>query len=81
MADDSYRFPDGRSLFMRVDLLNDDQRRRVGTHLPFVPALKGGLGPECALKGAYGAEPGLQPTDHTGGRSLCYDVHLITTCA
>jgi len=34
---------------MRVDLLNDDQRRRVGTHLPFVPALKGGLGPECAL--------------------------------
>jgi len=29
-----------------------------------VPALKGGLGPECALKGAHRAEPGLQPTDH-----------------
>src|SRR6266852_7732533 len=29
----------------------------------FVPALKGGLGLDCALKGAPCAEPGLQPTD------------------
>ncbi len=54
---------------MRVDLLNDNQRRRVGTHLPFVPALKGGLGLACALKGAPCAEPGLQPTDRND-RSL-----------
>src|SRR5919108_1031985 len=32
-ADDSYRFPHGRSLFMGVNLLNDNQRRRLGTHL------------------------------------------------
>src|ERR1051325_9375454 len=33
VADASYRFPYGRSLFMGVNLLNDDQRRRIGTHL------------------------------------------------
>jgi hypothetical protein len=32
-ADDSYPNPRGRSLFMSVNLLNDNQRRRLGTHL------------------------------------------------
>ncbi len=32
-ADDSYPNLVGRSLFMSVNLLNDNQRRRLGTHL------------------------------------------------
>jgi len=41
-ADDSYPNRRGRSLFMSVPLLNDNQQRRLGTHLRLVAALAEG---------------------------------------
>ncbi len=43
-ADDSYPNHCGRSLFMSVPLLNDDQQRRLGIHLRLVAALLEGRG-------------------------------------